>query len=198
MKMIVLEHLATRSKGRSTGSACCPQSSVEYNPRPDATEDSNFALLSPCCIRTLGGCTTNSASSILWLITWSSANFTTMRIVSETPFFLSVHKQPQVPIVIFPKPGNRVKNPATRGSNEWELFRKIQTYNNLFFGPFFLSPLDLQKKTADVSDLSRIPCLDRMFQGHFIELMCHVNVTLDLWRQLMAEQAEAEEVHRRC
>ena len=113
-------------------------------------------------------------------------------------FFLLVCRQPQVLKVIFPRPGNRVQSGelATKGRDEWETFRKeIYTYKNLFFGPFFLRPLDLQQKTADVSDMSCIPCLDRMFQGYFIELMCHLHVTLDLLGQLTTMQARPEEVH---
>lgn len=46
MKMIVLKPLETRSaKGRSAGSACSPQSSVECKPGLDATGDSRFAAI---------------------------------------------------------------------------------------------------------------------------------------------------------
>lgn len=52
------------------------------------------------------------------------------------------------------------------------LGKKIYTYKNLLFRPLILHPLDLQQKTADMSDLIPVPRFNCMFQGSFIKFLC--------------------------
>lgn len=67
---------------------------------------------------------------------------------------------------------------------------QIYTYKNLLLRAPILHPLDLQQKSANVSDLILVPRFHCMLQGSFVKFLCHVHVTLDLSRYSMCAQAK--------
>jgi len=107
------------------------------------------------------------------------------RTVSKNSISPSVNGL-RVPGVISPGAPGAQSGGSISGAHELDergmLEKEVYTYKNLLFRPLILHLLDLQQKTADVSDLILVPCFNCMFQGSFIKLLCQVHVTLDLRR----------------